>query len=106
MWFVTRRLFFGQPGRVRHRERRNAPDDLALHAQSLPAGRAQAQAGATAKERVCQRGARRDQMLAVVQDEEELFRGQTIAQRVDERSVRLLANPQNRRHGACHERTI
>src|SRR5215204_4254419 len=88
---------------VRQGERRNWEQDLASDAERLAAGGHHPEVGATAQKRLGKGGARRYQVLAVVQYEENFPGLQVIDQRLDERRARRLAHPQDGGYGLGYE---
>jgi hypothetical protein len=85
--------------RIGNRERRNAEDHLPRHTQGLAAGGEDRQARSRAKECVGERRARPDHVLAVVEHEQELARGQFRRDRVDESAPRECAQIECFRNG-------
>ena len=68
------------PGRVGQRQRRDVDDDLASHAECLPAGREDANARSGAEDIGGEEGGRREDVLAVVEDEEAALPGEIVGQ--------------------------
>ena len=77
----------------RHGQRRHREDGLAGNAQRLPAGREHPQARGAAQQRRRQRGAGAEQVLAVIQDEQQLGGVQPVAQRLEHRHLAGLPDP-------------
>ena len=90
----------------RHGQRRHREDGLAPNAQRLPAGRQHPQPRGAAQQRRRQRGARAEQVLAVIQDEQQLGRMQPVAQRLDHRHLAGLPDPQRLHHLGRHQLRI
>jgi hypothetical protein len=97
-----------QPRRspVRHRQGRDTPDRLAVHAQRLAAGGQDAQARAAAQEPSCQVGAGSDQVLAVVEHQQDRAGADRLGQRVDRRAPRSLLHRQGSGHRRCDKRAV
>ena len=89
--------------RVRHRQRRHAEDDLARDPESLTAGGQDPQAGAAPEERLRDGRARVDQVLAVVEDEQDLAVAQMLDDELDVRLGLPLPDAEHVGHGLDDE---
>ena len=85
--------------RVRDRQRRHAEDDLARDPEGLTAGGQDPHAGAAPEERLRDRRARVDQVLAVVEDEQDLAIAQMLDDELDVRLGLPFADAEDVGHG-------
>ena len=81
-----------RPGR--ERQRRHSVDGLAVDAERLAAGRHQMDVGAAAQDGVGDLGAGADQVLAVVQDDQDVLGGEGVEERLEGGTPRLAHCPQ------------
>ena len=92
--------------RVGDRQRRHAEHDLAADAERLAARREHGQPRRGAEDRVDERSARPEQVLAVVQDEQQRARREELDHRVDDVLSRQRPRVERRRDGVGHELRI
>ena len=87
-------------------QRRDAVGRLTGNAQRLAAGGQDGQPGRVAQQRVGLTGAGVNQMLAVVQDHQQLLVAQIVGQRSIERTARLLRHAQRAADGRDQQRRV
>jgi hypothetical protein len=92
------RLRVRTAGERRERQRRHAPHRLTREPQRLAAGRQDADVRAGAQQRLGQRGAGADEVLAVVEHEQEALGPQRVAERGQQGAAGLLAHADDGRH--------
>ena len=81
--------------RVGHAERGQAPNRLSWNAEWLSAGGEELQVRASLKQGVCQCGGGRDEMLAVVENQQKAPRADGIGEAFNQRTSRALADVQH-----------
>ena len=91
---------------VGDREGRHAEHDLAADAERLAARREHGQSRRGTEDRVDERGARPEQVLAVVQDEQQRARREVLEHRVDDVLSRQRPRVERRRDSVGHELRI
>ena len=82
------------------------PGQLAGDAEQLTARRQDSDVRTVANERVGQLGANVDQMLAVVQEKQEVLRTQALGERLKEGNTRDLTDSQGLGYGLGHQQWI
>ena len=92
--------------RIGDRQRRHAEHDLAADAQRLAARREHRQPRRGPQDRVDERCARPEQVLAVVEDEQQRARREELDHRVDDVLSRQRPRVERRRDGVGHELRI
>jgi hypothetical protein len=90
--------------RLRHAQRRHPPPRLAGNAEGLAAGCQDPEAGAAPEKRVRERGARVDEVLAVVEHEQEPPRPQVVDQRFVDGPVGLVGQAERGGDGPGDQR--
>ena len=96
----------GRTTRVRGRERRDAPGQLARDAERLTARGEDPQTGSVAEEAIDQLGRDLDDVLAVVQDHQRPLGGDMLGDRVRQRPSRDVADTEGGGDGRRDERRI
>ena len=91
---------------VRNREGRHPEDDLPGDAERLPTRRDHGQAGGGPQQPVDERGARPEDVLAVVHDEEERARSEEVDHRVGELLARQRTHVECRRDGGGNQTRV
>ena len=86
-----------------HRQGRHGPVGLPGDAQRLTGGRQDLQVRAGAKQGFGERRAGSDQVLAIVQDQQQLPGPQVVGERLRHRAARLLAHAEGRGYGFGRE---
>jgi hypothetical protein len=88
---------------VGHRQRRDAEHRLTINPEGLSTRRHDAQRRASSEQDITQLGARQHQMLAVVQDEQQVPCAEVLGHGVEHRAARLLSHAEGGSDGQCHE---
>ena len=97
---------FRVPGRIRKRQRIEQISPLSVYLQWFPAGRDDREPRGVSQQREDQRGADRQQVLAVVENQHQLAPLQKSAQCIDERLTGVLAHAQDLRYLGRNQRRI
>ena len=113
-WRDSRRPVHEELGSLRHlalagdRQRRNLPDPLARHSETLSAGSDHGDIRSTGKDLRDQRGGRAEHMLAIVDDEQQLGGAEVIDYSLDQTGadLLLLTQPEPRRNRRRHHLRI
>ena len=92
--------------RTGHRERRDSIGELTRHAEPLAARHEHGDVRAATKNVIHELHATLEQVLDVVEHQQQLFRSEIVAERLDHGPRRLLLECKRLRHGLRHETRI